>query len=137
MSPGHRARWEAFLAAHHPLYPASQKACLAELVRATGHDFVGELLEDLCRDGEARAREMARAAARDDLDGVERGAHTLKSMGRALGFERLGAACVRIEETVRGGTLGAIRLDLADIERELENARRLREVWVDAAVAAA
>lgn len=137
VSPAHRARWEAFLATHHALYPAAQQACLAELVRATGHDFVGELLEDLWRDGAARAAEMAEAAARDDLQRVERAAHTLKSMGRALGFERLGAACVRIEEAVRGGTLGAFRLDLADIERELENAKRLRAVWSDGVVAGA
>ena len=137
MSPAHRARWEAFLATHSATFPASQQAVLAELVRATGHDFVGELLEDLCRDGEQRLREIAAAADRADRVGLERGAHTLKSMGRALGFERLGTACVRIEDGARAGSLAAVGFDVLEIERELEHARRLLAVWLDGSVVSA
>lgn len=137
MRPAHEARWEAFLATHSASYPATQRAVLAELVRATGHVFVGELLEDLCRDGDERAREIGEAAARSDHAGVERGAHTLKSMGRSLGFERMGSICIRIEEAARAGSLVAIRLEIAEIERELELAKRLRAVWLDGAVSSA
>jgi HPt (histidine-containing phosphotransfer) domain-containing protein len=129
MSMPEEGGWQSFVAAHPEVYPARQLACLTEMVDFGGPDFVAELLDDLCVDGSARAREIAAAVERGDLLGTLRGAHTLKSMGRTLGFERLGSACSSVEEAARGGKLEEAVPHLATVAWELEAVERLREQW--------
>ena len=131
-APPHRpaaAAWEEILAADPESYPDSQRACLAELVSCTGPDFVGELLEDLCRDGSERIADLANALGRGDAEGVERSAHTLKSMSRTLGFESLGSGCMHIERIARAGSLEGVAAHAAGLAREMAAVERLRDLW--------
>jgi HPt (histidine-containing phosphotransfer) domain-containing protein len=129
MSSGTQTGWVAFLAAHPEVYPAEQTACLLEMIGFAGPDFVAELLEDLWRDGGTRSLEMGAALAAGDAPNLERSAHTLKSMARTLGFERLGAACTCAELIARNGRLDDAAGHVAQVAWEMEAVGRLMEEW--------
>lgn len=81
------------------------QAVVAELRASVGGDdaFVHELAGAYLAEGETHLDAMAEALVRDDVAGIVRPAHTLKSSSAALGAIRLSEISRRIEHAARDG----------------------------------
>jgi HPt (histidine-containing phosphotransfer) domain-containing protein len=80
--------------------PVLDLSVIAELRTATGDDdeFIADLIATYVGEGSEHIRAMAEAVSADDVPGLVRPAHTLKSSSASIGALQLAAACRRIEE---------------------------------------
>lgn len=105
---------------------------LRELAATTDPGFVAELLEDFERDGAVYFREIMDAIGSGEVERLRLAAHSLKSMGRSLGFEALGRACERIEAGTDGTrpSVGSFEEEVSVIQADLARSSLLREHWI-------
>ena len=96
--------------------PIIDQAVLDELRQSVGGDeaFVVELATAYLSEGQGHIDQVADALARDDIEGMVRPAHTLKSSSAALGAARLSAICKEIEHAAREGRTEGLDALVAD-----------------------
>ena len=85
--------------------------------------FVAELLGDFLAALPAQLEGMRAACAGGDLDGLHRGAHTLRSNAATFGAESLARACRALENAARGGETGQAPHLLGCVESEAVRAQ--------------
>ena len=91
---------------------------LRELQEATGHDFLGEVIDLFCTDTPARLAGLREALAGGDLEKIEQLAHSLKGSSSNVGAVQIEALARQIEERAARGSAGGVSelLDVADGE---------------------
>jgi HPt (histidine-containing phosphotransfer) domain-containing protein len=96
---------------------------LRVLGTATGHDFVGELIDQFVRETDLRLIELREAFAVDDVAAVPRIAHAIKGSAGQLGGRRLALSCGRLERKAEGGCVSGCELDVRDVEFDYRELR--------------
>jgi HPt (histidine-containing phosphotransfer) domain-containing protein len=97
----------------------------ANLVEMTGGEmeFVDELVDTFLADGERQIELMHSTAAGNDVTGLTRAAHSLKSGGLNVGALALGGLSRELEELGRSGTVPDVSGRIAAIESAFASAR--------------
>lgn len=87
--------------------PAIDREAFARLADITGDDptFLAELVDTYLQDGAAQVEALQAAVARDDVEGLVRPAHTLKSSSASIGAMPLAELCRILEADARGGAV--------------------------------
>jgi HPt (histidine-containing phosphotransfer) domain-containing protein len=87
--------------------PILDQAVVSELRESVGGDdgFVKELVGAYLAESPGYLEQMTAAAAADDVAGVVRPAHTLKSSSAALGAMRLAELSKQVEHAAREGRI--------------------------------
>jgi HPt (histidine-containing phosphotransfer) domain-containing protein len=93
---------------------------LAASLGEQGRESVGALLDTFLGRLPEQMRGLADAARHDDLDGVRREAHTLKSNAAQFGAGRLEQLCRELESAAKEGAPDRVRenLDRVGVEQE-------------------
>jgi PAS domain S-box-containing protein len=101
-----------------------EATALESLRELGGSDFLAELIDEFLADAPKLLAALRRALEEDDVDGLRRAAHTLKSNGATFGAEDFAELCRALEERAKDGRVAGAE-ELADrIEHEYG---RLRE----------
>jgi HPt (histidine-containing phosphotransfer) domain-containing protein len=101
-----------------------EATALESLRELGGSDFLAELIDEFLADAPKLLAALRRALEEDDVDGLRRAAHTLKSNGATFGAEDFAELCRALEERANDGRVAGAE-ELADrIEHEYG---RLRE----------
>lgn len=101
--------------------PALDPAVLEALRQLTIEgepDALREVLELFRTEAAARLEAVSAAVAAADAAAVQRAAHAFKGAAGTIGAARLQAACRRLEELGRSGTLTGAAAALEDVRRE-------------------
>ena len=100
-------------------------AVFANLVEMTGGemDFVDELVDTFLADGTAQIELMRATAAGNDLEGLTRAAHSMKSGSLNVGALALGGLSRELEELGRSGSIPDASERITAIEAAFGSAR--------------
>jgi HPt (histidine-containing phosphotransfer) domain-containing protein len=104
---------------------AIDQATLDHLLDITGGDleFLDELVDTYLADGETQIAALQAAVDMDDVQGLVRPAHTLKSSSANVGALSLAEACRTLEADGRGGTVADVGERVAAIADRFAAAR--------------
>ncbi len=106
--------------------PVFDVAVIDRLVELFGdHAAAGQLLEIFLQESPQLVDSVAQGLARNDLDEALRAAHSLKSSAGSVGAMRLSAASARVEGALRSGQLDAPRVELKQLQAELDQVRQV------------
>jgi CheY-like chemotaxis protein len=98
-------------------------SAVLDSLRAVLHKDVGEVTGVFLDSGAKLLDDLRQALAREDIKGVERAAHTLKSSSATFGAIRLSALCRELEVMSRQGELDGAADKVRRIELEFERAK--------------
>ena len=121
-SPASSGAVAAPAAATRPAGPALDAALFAQLADTMG-DELPLLIDDFVASTRAMLADLALPAALDDVKGVTRHAHTLKSSAAMLGAMQLSKMARELEAATKRGELAVLASALAEMRLEFERIR--------------
>jgi two-component system sensor histidine kinase BarA len=102
-------------------------SALARLARLGGESLVARMIAIFLDNAPHRVAAATRAAATGDVTGVERAAHSLKSMAANVGAHRLRDAAELLETGIVTGNGGDLAARTAVLQHELDVVRMALE----------
>ena len=112
--------------------PAIDPSAMARLHRVGGPRLVGRMIELFLANAPERVGRAVAAAEKDDLPGIERATHSLKSMAANVGALQLYAMAEAIELDAAAANGEGMRDRVKRLARELEIVRTALDDWREA-----
>ena len=109
-------------------------AALERLEKWGGPSLSNEIIQLFLDNGPLRMEQIRDAMNGDDLEGPERGAHSLKSSAANVGAQHLQKAASEIELAASGGDLQRVRDLIPDLDQAFAQAVQELEAIVQAEV---
>lgn len=109
--------------------PSIDPTAIRRLERVGGPALVGRMIELFLLNAPERVGRAVAAAAEDDLEGVERATHSLKSMAANIGALQLYAMAESIELAAATANGAGMRERVRRLANELEIVRSALDDW--------
>jgi HPt (histidine-containing phosphotransfer) domain-containing protein len=109
-------------------------AALERLEKWGGPSLSNEIVQLFLDNGPTRMDQIRDAMNTDDLDGPERGAHSLKSSAANVGAQQVQKVASEVELAASGGDLQRVRDLIPNLEQAYAEATRELEVMVEEGV---